>query len=151
MMGIFVLFEWVMLALLAKFLPENSIIALFERFYFYIMLGIGIVSFAATFRAVYYQTFREIVDGKTRFYLLGILAPRKTAETWIVALGWWIPRKYRAAIVGDILEDCHEMREKSCGECRIRIQVLWQWAIAIVTLVPAGVLAAVWRMVSPPK
>ena len=75
----------------------------------------------------------------------------KKAEKWAVVLGWWIPRKYRDAIVGDILEDCKEMREVGCGEWRIRIQVIWQWAIAAVTLVPSAIISTVWRIVSPPQ
>ena len=76
---------------------------------------------------------------------------RKDPENWAIELGWWIPRKYRAAIIGDIIEDCHEMKDKSCGEFRICVHVLWQWAIAIVTLVPAAIVATVWRMMCPSK
>ena len=75
----------------------------------------------------------------------------KKAEKWAVALGWWIPRKYRGPIVGDILEDCHEMRDKSCGEWRIRIQVIWQWVIAVGTLIPAAFFGGIWRIFSQPK
>jgi hypothetical protein len=85
------------------------------------------------------------------FLMQEILRPGRRAEKWAMALAWWIPRKYRGTIVGDILEDCQEMRERGCGEWRIRIQVLWQWAIAIGTLVPAAMIATVWRILSPLK
>ena len=62
-------------------------------------------------------------------------------EDWATFLGWFIPRKYRAAVLGDILEDCVEMRAKGCSERRIRLHVIYQWLIAVVTLVPTAAKA----------
>jgi len=81
----------------------------------------------------------------------GIFTPANKAENWAIALGWWIPRRHRADIIGDIIQDCSEMRDKGCSEWRIRIQVIWQWAIAVVSLIPAAVVGSVWRRLSPPK
>jgi hypothetical protein len=88
---------------------------------------------------------------RTGSSLGGIFGARNKAEKWAISLGWWIPRRYRADIIGDILEDCNEMRDKSCGDWRIRIQVIWQWAIAVVNLIPAALVGSVWRRLSPPK
>ena len=145
------LLAWALHVLPAILFPETEVLR--PMWFFMSMLtgGLGIAIFTISFVRDMLDLYRYIINDKTRLYLLEILTPKKKAERWIVALGWWIPRKYRAAIVGDILEDCHEMREKGCGECRIRVQVLWQWAIAVLTLVPAAAVAAVWRMVCPPK
>lgn len=98
-----------------------------------------------------YKATKDFVSVENVSFLWGVFRLGKKAEKWTIALGWWIPRKYRGAIVGDILEDCHEMRETGCGEWRIRIQVIWQWVIAVGTSVPATMIAAVWRIVSPSK
>lgn len=76
-------------------------------------------------------------------------------EDWIRSLGWFIPRKYRSDIVGDIVEDCGEMRGAGCKEWRVKIHVVYQWLIAVITLVPAAVKAsivdAVKQVISPSK
>lgn len=75
-------------------------------------------------------------------------------ENWIITLGWFIPRKYRH-VIGDILEDCTEMREAGCTERRIKFHVVYQWLIAVITLVPTAVKSsivdAVKQVISPPK
>ena len=68
---------------------------------------------------------------------------RPKAERWLINLSFWIPRKYREAITGDILEDCREMREKGFRERRICIHVLWQFAIAVIALWPEAMGSAV--------
>jgi hypothetical protein len=70
----------------------------------------------------------------------------KNPERWAVALGWWLPRKHREAIVGDILEDCHEMRENGLIERRIWTHVLWQWATSIITLLIASIVGTIARL-----
>lgn len=76
-------------------------------------------------------------------------------EGWATALGWFIPRKYRSDIIGDLLEDCAEMREAGCTERRIKFHVVYQWLIAVITLVPTAVktsiIDAVKQVLSPPK
>lgn len=62
-------------------------------------------------------------------------------EGWATSLGWFIPRKYRGAVLGDIMEDCVEMRDKGCTERRIKIHVIFQWSIAVIMLVPTGAKA----------
>jgi hypothetical protein len=74
-----------------------------------------------------------------------------SAEKCAVALGWWIPRKYRGLVVGDILEDCHELRQGGSGELRIYVHVLWQWAIAVGALLPVAIIGTIWRFVGEPK
>ncbi|MBA7654835.1 hypothetical protein ES703_62728 [subsurface metagenome] len=67
-------------------------------------------------------------------------------EKWVIVLGLWLPGKHREAILGDILEDCHEMRDRGFRERKIRSHVLWQWAIAVVKLIPASVIGAIGRL-----
>jgi hypothetical protein len=69
------------------------------------------------------------------------------AERWLVSLSFWIPRKYREAIAGDIFEDCREMREKGFSESRIRVHVLWQLAVAVIALWPEAVGSAVGSII----
>lgn len=68
---------------------------------------------------------------------------RRKAEGWLVSLSFWIPRKHREAIRGDILEDCHEMREEGFGGWRICAHVLWQFTVAVVALWPQTIGSAV--------
>lgn len=72
-------------------------------------------------------------------------------EKWTTVLGWCLPRKHREAIVGDILEDCQEMRANGLKERSIRNHAFWQLAISIVMLIPRAIIATVWRIASPPK
>lgn len=76
-------------------------------------------------------------------------------KNWATSLGWFIPRKYRNDIIGDILEDCAEMRENGCTERRIKFHVVYQWVIAVVTLVPTAVKTSITdilkQVLSPPK
>jgi hypothetical protein len=76
-------------------------------------------------------------------------------ESWLRSLGWFIPRKYRYEIIGDILEDCAEMREAGCTERRIKFHVVYQWVIAVVTLVPTAFKISITdilkQVLSPPK
>ncbi len=65
-----------------------------------------------------------------------------TGEDWATGLGWFIPRKYRH-VIGDILEDCAEMREAGCTERRIKFHVVYQWVIAVITLVPTAVTTSI--------
>ena len=95
------------------------------------------------------KTYHMRIENNNLLYRIWTL--RKDPEDWTIELGWWIPRKYRAAVIGDIIEDCHEMRIKNCGEFRICIHVLWQCGIAIVTLIPTAIVMAAWRIICPSK
>jgi hypothetical protein len=79
---------------------------------------------------------------------------KSKGEDWTIALGWFIPRKYRH-VIGDILEDCAEMRDLEYTERRIKFHVLYQWIIAVVTLVPMAVKTSITdilkQVISPPK
>ena len=67
---------------------------------------------------------------------------KSKGEDWTKSLGWFIPRKYRH-VIGDILEDCAEMREAGCREKRIKLHVVYQWLIAVITLVPTAVTTSI--------
>jgi hypothetical protein len=67
---------------------------------------------------------------------------RSKGEGWATTLGWFIPRKYRH-VIGDILEDCAEMREAGCTERRIKFHVVYQWVIAVIMLVPTAVKTSI--------
>ncbi len=93
----------------------------------------------------------NIVIDNVRSSLFGILNSENKAEKWAIALGWWIPRKFRGPLIGDILEDCYEMRNVGCSELRIRTQVLWQWLVGVLLLIPTTIFSAVWRILSQSK
>lgn len=91
--------------------------------------------------------------------LVQIVAPltfktKSKGEDWTTALDWFIPRKYRH-VMGDILEDCAEMREAGCTERRIKLHVVCQWLIAVITLVPTAVKTSITdivkQVISPPR
>ena len=75
---------------------------------------------------------------------------KSEGEDWATTLGWFIPRKYRH-VIGDILEDCTEMREAGCTERRIKFHVVYQWLLAVITLVPASIIGILRQVISPPK
>lgn len=132
---------------------------LYIAFFFAIILIFGLIYpqklyFALSFITLHFvltALAESIKAGKIEYMFTQIWSTQKKSEKWAVALGWWIPRKHRGPIVGDILEDCHEMRELGCGEWRIFIQVIWQWAIAIATLIPTAIFGSIWRIFSAPK
>jgi hypothetical protein len=71
---------------------------------------------------------------------------RNKTEKWVIMLGWCIPQKHREAIVGDIIEDCYEMRKRGLAERNIYANTLWQWVISVVTLIPACVVGSIKRL-----
>jgi len=77
------------------------------------------------------------------------------ADDWAIALGWWIPRRYRDDLVGDILEDCCEMRMLGKSDRRICVHVVYQWLIGVLTLVPTaittGIGTAIRQIIVPRK
>jgi len=91
-----------------------------------------------------------------RMQLMALLTfkTESRGEDWTTTFGWFIPRKYRH-VMGDILEDCVEMRESGCTEKRIKFHVLYQWLIAVITLVPTAIKASITdilkQVISPPK
>jgi hypothetical protein len=84
-----------------------------------------------------------------------IIVKKSKSENWATALGWFIPRKYRKFIIGDILEDCAEMQKCGCTEKRIKFHVVYQWLIAVVTLVPmafkTSLVEIIKQVISPQK
>jgi len=68
-------------------------------------------------------------------------------EQLLLNLSFWIPRRHREGVTGDIFEDCREMRRRRFSERRIRIHVLWQLAIAVIALWPEAVGSAVAAVV----
>lgn len=71
---------------------------------------------------------------------------RKTTKEWLISVSFWIPRKYREAIVGDIMEDYHELRALGKSERRIRIHVIWQLVIALILLRSTSIMDAFKRI-----
>ena len=78
---------------------------------------------------------------------------KSKGEDWATSLGWFIPRKYRH-VIGDILEDCAEMRKAGCTERRIKFHVVFQWLITVITIVHTGVTTSITEIlkhvISPP-
>ena len=99
---------------------------------------------------------RKIKLNQKRTRLIAILRFNANAsgENWTISLGWFFPRKYRH-VIGDILEDCAEMRQLDYTERRIKFHVVYQWLIAVITLVPTAVKTSITdilkQVVSPPK
>ncbi len=74
---------------------------------------------------------------------------RKVAEKTkkkLVSTSYLIPRKYREAIVGDIMEDCNELRALGKSEWIIRLHLIWQLAIALIMLRPIAIMDAFKRI-----
>lgn len=65
------------------------------------------------------------------------------AERWLTSLSFWIPRRHREAIVGDLREDCAELRNLGMSERRLRVHVIWQLAICLFRLWPPALKAAI--------
>jgi hypothetical protein len=63
-------------------------------------------------------------------------------ETVLRSLSYWVPRRYREVITGDIIEDCHEMRALGMSRLRICTHVVWQFAVALILLWPTAVADA---------
>jgi len=101
------------------------------------------------FRRHKYPADRFHEDGKAvQDNLLSFVETERSIEKWIVSVSFWIPRKYREGIVGDILEDCYEQRGLGKSERRIWVHVLWQLVIALVLLWPASIkytLSRIWH------
>ncbi|MBN2592265.1 MAG: hypothetical protein JXA81_02070 [Sedimentisphaerales bacterium] len=97
----------------------------------------------------------NLIQKKVQVKPLLLLKPNYKGENWAVLFGWYIPRRYRNDIVGDILEDCAEMSEAGCTERRIKFHVVYQWLIAVITLVPMAVKCSITdilrQVISPPK
>ncbi len=66
-------------------------------------------------------------------------------EHLLFAMSFWIPRKYREALVGDIMEDCQELRSLGKSKRRIFVHIFWQLAVVVVTLLPANIFSALKR------
>jgi len=69
--------------------------------------------------------------------------PSTCAEKWLISLSFWIPRKHREYVRGDILEDCNELRMLGYGEWRIRAHAIWHLIIAVIMLWPEVVASAI--------
>ena len=61
---------------------------------------------------------------------------KSAGEDLATSLSWLIPRKYRNDVIGDIMEDCADMRNANITEGRIKCHVLYQWLIAVITIGP---------------
>ena len=100
-------------------------------------------------RSYKYPTDRFHEDGKpVQDNSLSLGEPERSVDKWIVSVSFWIPRKYREGIVGDILEDCYEQRRLGKSERRIWLYVLLQFVTALVLLWPAYIkytLSRIWH------
>lgn len=64
---------------------------------------------------------------------------------WVIrSLSYWIPRRYRESIMGDIYEDCAELRGVGASEFRVKIHAVWQIFLAVVVSWPAIMKASLW-------
>jgi len=70
------------------------------------------------------------------------LKARPDSKKWLISLSFWVPRKYREGITGDILEDCDDLRKLGKNEWRIRTHVLWHFSLAVIMLWPEAIGSA---------
>jgi hypothetical protein len=73
---------------------------------------------------------------------------RLRTDSWLVSIGFWIPRGNRQAIIGDLLEDCGEMRSHGFSEPQIRRRIRWQLLVVIVHQWPFVARMAVWAWIA---
>jgi hypothetical protein len=93
--------------------------------------------------SAFYALRRTLMIPELRHLSPRLAPPWSKPEKWLFSLSLWIPRKYREGIIGDILEDCREMRRKRFSKRRIRVHILWQLTIAVIALWPESVGSAV--------
>lgn len=126
----------------------------FAKFLAWVILAKAIVVFM--FQMIFERVRGQIISSMStehhnKYGLLLIAYERKVdaPEKWLSNLSFWIPRKHREAIVGDIMEDCHELRKLGKSERRILAHVIWHLIIAVVTLIPASVIYSLRAKVHP--
>lgn len=80
------------------------------------------------------------IRGKGSQHPVGESAPKihwpEASKGQMPRWAYWIPRRNREAIVGDILEDCVDLRERGAGQWRIRFHVAWQLLWVLLSIVP---------------
>ncbi len=74
--------------------------------------------------------------------------PKIKPEEWLINLSFWIPREYREAIIGDILEDCHELRTLGKSEERVRFHIIWQLVFTLILLQPVVLIKTLKQILS---
>ena len=117
-------------------------------------LGIDLMLEAPAYRAALVKLVQQVLKWM-QYRAMLTFKTNSRGEDWATTLGWFIPRKYRNDIIGDILEDCAEMRDLKYTERRIRFHVVYQWIIAVITLVPTAVKTSITdilkQVISPLK
>ena len=54
---------------------------------------------------------------------------RWSPEGQLRALADWLPKRYREGLIGDLLEDCSDLRIRGHSDCRLHGHVLWHLSI----------------------
>lgn len=67
---------------------------------------------------------------------------RSGPESWLRNTSFRIPGLQREALIGDLTEDYRERKKLGRSEFRIRLYILWQLMIVLVTLWPVTILSA---------
>ena len=149
--GIFILLSWGISQLRYIIGIENNFIVLTMKFVSILLAFMGLILLIALHFKFFVITIKYIIVATSNSFTHGFWRNGKKVEKFAVSLSWWIPRRYREDIIGDILEDCTEMRDNSCAEWRLLIQVIWQWSIAVVNLIPSAVIGKIIRILNPPN
>jgi len=71
-----------------------------------------------------------------------IFLKQTTTDKWLKSTSFWIPRRIREAIIGDIIEDCHELRALGKKEYRVRLHILWHLILFALSLLPTAIIKA---------
>jgi len=71
-----------------------------------------------------------------------IFLNQTTTDKWLTSSSFWIPRRIREAVIGDIMEDCHELRALGKKEYRVRLHILWHLILFALSLLPTAIIKA---------
>ena len=71
-----------------------------------------------------------------------ILLRQTTTNKCLKNLSFWIPRRIREAMIGDMMEDCTELRNLGKSEFRVRVHILWHLILFAISLLPSMVVKA---------
>jgi len=96
-----------------------------------------------------WRKFLAIRDPTRRVYNYKDYEEGDRTTCCVVSLGRCIPGKFKAQIVGDILEDCDDLRRNGRGEWGIRIHALREWAGAVITSIPGCIVDTLLRAWKP--
>jgi hypothetical protein len=114
-------------------------------------IGFPMVALFCHYLIIDYKHIHYINGAPVRSFLPKLLTrsrkPWSTGENWLISLSFWIPKRFREAIVGDILEDCIDLRKCGYSEWRIRIHAVWHFILAVLLMWPDVLLSPIFGII----